>query len=302
MPQRLPPLTWLRAFEAAGRLESFRAAAEELHVTPSTISHHIGDLETQLQVPLFQRGGNGVRLTREGEAYLTRISRGFAVLTDAAQVLQAPAAVSRLSIGAFPFLVSEVLIPGLGELRARLGPVTVSVVSDTRLSTLTEADPQHRLDAVIRYGQGRFAGCVGSKLSDVSLVVVAAPDLAGSFDRAGASTPLDQAPRVGVAGPFDGWGVWARGAGVRLPAGGDELVFDSYLSAMRAVEQGLGLGLGIRPFIHPWLQTGRVVVVDPREVPAGQDSYLVTARYRGIRPQLQVLGEWLAERLAPLDR
>ena len=51
----LPPLSALRAFEAAARLESFSKAAEELNVTPAAVSHQIHALEEDLGVQLFRR-------------------------------------------------------------------------------------------------------------------------------------------------------------------------------------------------------------------------------------------------------
>ena len=51
----LPPLSALRAFEAAARLKSFSKAADELHVTPAAISHQIHALEADLGIRLFHR-------------------------------------------------------------------------------------------------------------------------------------------------------------------------------------------------------------------------------------------------------
>ena len=297
MSRRLPPLVWLRAFEAAGRLQSFRAAAEELHVTASAISHHIRSLEGQIGRPLFQRTGSGVRLTREGEAYLARLSAGFEQLAQAADVLEEPAAPRQLTLGAFPFLVSEVLMPGLVELRRRLPGVGISVVSDTHLDSLTHADPKRRVDAVIRYGTGRFPGCRARKLTDVSLVPVAAPALVPA-DEAEALRRVVGGPRVAVAGPFEGWAAGAAATGVGLSPDAEVLTFDSYLTAMRATEQGLGVGLGIRPFIDRWLADRRVRILVERSAPVGEGSYLVTARHAAPRAELDVLAAWLADRFA----
>ncbi|MEQ8484620.1 MAG: LysR substrate-binding domain-containing protein [Pseudomonadales bacterium] len=293
---RLPPLSWLRAFEAAGRLESFRAAADLLHVTPSSISHQVASLESHLGQPLFQRTGRGVRLTREGRAYLARISAGFDELAAAADVLRPATIRSRLTVGAFPFLASEVLVPNLASLRARLPGVTLTVISDTDLAKLTHADPEQRADAIIRYGNGRFPGCRASKLTDVMLVPVAAPALV----RAGAALveALARHPRIVVAGPYDGWTAWASGSGATLPPAPETLRFDSYLSAMRATEQGLGVGLGIRPFIDGWLTQRRLCALDTAGVPAGQASYLVTARHSERRDDLDTLRDWLLMRFA----
>ena len=63
----LPSLPAMRAFDAAARLGSFRAASEELRVSPTAISHHIRGLENQLGVKLFERSGRDAVLTEDGK-------------------------------------------------------------------------------------------------------------------------------------------------------------------------------------------------------------------------------------------
>ena len=63
MARRLPPLSTLRPFEAAARLERFTRAAEELHLTHGAVSHQVRALEEHLGVPLFARHGMRVALT-----------------------------------------------------------------------------------------------------------------------------------------------------------------------------------------------------------------------------------------------
>jgi len=295
MPQQLPPLVWLRAFDAAGRLQSFKAAARELHVTPSAVSHHVRSLENFLGRPLFQRSGNRVRLTTEGETYLHRVSAGFAELARAADVLSPYDRSRKLIIGAFPYLVSEVLLPQLAELRERLPGISLSIVSGTQLGLLTHIDPDQRVDALIRYGNGHFPSCTARKLTDVSLIPIAAP----GFVRQMSTTPefaIANGPRVAVEGPFDGWSAWAETAGITLDDMAEVLTVDSYLAAMRAVEQGLGAGLGIRPFIDGWLTDRRIEILLHADCALGEASYLVTAQHANARPELDVLHEWLLER------
>ena len=68
MKRRLPPFAAVRAFEAAARHESFKDAADELHVTQSAISHQVKGLEDFLGVALFHRNGHGVELTPNGHS------------------------------------------------------------------------------------------------------------------------------------------------------------------------------------------------------------------------------------------
>ena len=84
---KLPPLNPLRAFEAAGRLQSIRRAAEELSVTPGAVSRQVQSLESYLGVRLFRRDPRAIVLTAEGEQYLEAVSRHLDGIRDATQNL-----------------------------------------------------------------------------------------------------------------------------------------------------------------------------------------------------------------------
>jgi hypothetical protein len=77
MPRSLPPLTALRAFEAAARLSSFTSAARELHVTPAAVSHQIRGLEKYLGVTLFRRTTRRLLLTEQGQLAAEHFREGF---------------------------------------------------------------------------------------------------------------------------------------------------------------------------------------------------------------------------------
>lgn len=71
------PLTSLKVFEVAGRTCSFTAAAGELKLTASAVSHSIRKMEKMLDVRLFHRNTREMSLTREGEVLLRFIQKGF---------------------------------------------------------------------------------------------------------------------------------------------------------------------------------------------------------------------------------
>ena len=75
--QHTPSMHALRAFEAAARLGSFARAAEELHLTPSAISHQVRALEEHFGRAMFMRTSRTVILTPEGERLLAVLSPAF---------------------------------------------------------------------------------------------------------------------------------------------------------------------------------------------------------------------------------
>jgi LysR family glycine cleavage system transcriptional activator len=83
MAYNLPPLPWLRAFEAAARLGNFTRAAEELLITPAAVSYQVRQLEQQLGYPLFDRLHRELKLTRLGQTYLPSVEKAFSDLSIA---------------------------------------------------------------------------------------------------------------------------------------------------------------------------------------------------------------------------
>lgn len=71
--ERLPSLNAVRSFVAAARLQSFTAAAQELHVTQGAVSRMVQALEQELGLQLFNRNGRFIALTQAGQGYLSLI-------------------------------------------------------------------------------------------------------------------------------------------------------------------------------------------------------------------------------------
>ena len=69
MHRRLPPLNSLRAFEVVSRHQSFRAAAEELHVTAAAVSQQVKTLENHLGRKLLRRSSGGYSLTADARTH-----------------------------------------------------------------------------------------------------------------------------------------------------------------------------------------------------------------------------------------
>ena len=124
-----PHLNALRAFESAGRLKSFAAAAEELSVTPGAVSQHVKALEAWAEGDLFVRNAQGVFLTPLGEELLPGFTAAFDMLNTAVQELRTKSAPNRISIAALPSIAQLWLPRKLGELRRLAPEISVSVVA-----------------------------------------------------------------------------------------------------------------------------------------------------------------------------
>ncbi|SPF78971.1 Glycine cleavage system transcriptional activator [Aliiroseovarius pelagivivens] len=124
-----PHLNALRAFEAAARLGSFAAAAEELSVTPGAVTQHIKTLEAWAEAPLFVRNARGVALTPMAEALVPEFTRAFDQLGLAVHALRKQVAPNKIKLATLPSLAQYWLPARLGRLRRIAPDLQVSVIA-----------------------------------------------------------------------------------------------------------------------------------------------------------------------------
>lgn len=295
MSQTAPPLIWLRAFESAARLGSFKAAAAELNVSPSTISHQIRDLESTLSVLLFERQQRATVLTDEGRVFFQPISEGFTLIKSAKNLL-VDKRTNSFTIGAFPFMVSEILTPNLAEIVDVTGKSQIRFRTNTVTSTLLLASAADRTDALIRYGRNvdtPFRGFCTKKLFNVRL----APIQSVTDPKINSLQEIALRPKIKVTGPFDGWTRWASQLKTNLDSQEYAVETDSFHAAVRAVEQGLGISLGIFPYMNPLLREGRIRVLDSFSCDINESAYLVFAPHHKDNPTIEKLFNWLVDYL-----
>lgn len=112
------PLTALRAFESASRLLSFKAAAEELSVTPTAISHQVRALEDWLGVALFERLPRQVRLTEGGERLFRSLHGALLEVAQSVDTLRPQRSGSSLTLSTTAAFAALWLVPRLGRFGA----------------------------------------------------------------------------------------------------------------------------------------------------------------------------------------
>lgn len=293
MSDRLPPLAWARAFREAGRQASFRAAAEALHVSPSTISHEIRRLEEWAGTPLFDRSKRTLCLTSAGETLHRHIDAAFAELEAGFATLRRPTT-APLRLGVFPFVASEFLLPRLAELEQLASGITIELAATTHVSDLRVAGTQPQdgqVDAVIRYDASTPAGLARIALTPISLQPVVAP---GTGDRA-------PQQRIQIEGGFDAWSL-LEAAGADLPSLPLSATrFDSYLSGLKAIEQGYGMGVAVLPLSGEWLLEGRIAASYTAPVRIEPQYGLVYRPDSAHRETLERIGAWLQSEFAAVQ-
>ncbi|PWR23191.1 transcriptional regulator GcvA [Zavarzinia compransoris] len=286
MAYRLPPLNSLRLFEAAGRHLSFKAAAGELNVTPSAVSHGIQTLEDWLGVTLFARGHRSLILTGAGAYYLPRIRDILETLARATEGVPGRHPSGRLTVSTTPTFALRWLMPRLPGFNARHPEIEVTLDTAHRRMEF----PRDGIDVAIRLGDGQWPDLYATCLVVEDLVPVCAPALAAGIRSA---SDLAGQTLLHVVSIAEDWEAWARLAGV----GGLDLHrglrFDTIQMALEAAARGLGIAMGHLPLADEDLAGGRLVPVlgPPRRGRMGY--WLVAGRDSLSRPEVAAFRTWV---------
>ena len=285
MSRRLPFLNGIRAFEAAARTGGFAAAGAELHLSPAAVSRLVKLLEARIGGPLFERRPNRLALTEAGAAYrdgLTPILDDLARLTE--RVAAQAAGRRVLTIGVGPTFAIRWLIPRLADLRRQAPGLEVRITTGGAAAPFSEG-----WTCGIALGEGAWPGLTAMPLFEADLLPVAAPALAARLRRPG---NLGRETLLRVAHAPEDWPRWLAAAGVaRVDAEGP--VFDYYGQALQAAADGLGVAMGIRPYVDDDLAAGRLVAPFALAVPKGRRWYLVHAPHRAEEPGFVVFRDWI---------
>ncbi len=289
MTDRLPPLTALRAFDAAARHMSFAKAAEELNVTPAALSFQIKSLEEHLGHPVFRRLNRAVELTEAGRTLAPGTADGFAALQAAWQATRRLQDETSLTVTAGPALTAKWLAPRLYEF-ARANPGIDLKFSATLRNMDLELDD---VDVAIRFGYGPDEGLYSVPVRKEWLTPVMTPELAEQFPTPASlrDALLIHDDSISFLKPRCDWPAWFRAVGLDFtPTHGAH--FSNADHAIDAAVAGVGVVLGRRAMILKDLTEGRLVA--PFKVAletAGRFRFLCLQGAEK-RPQIAAFRDW----------
>ena len=288
--RRLLFLNGIKAFEAAARSGSFAAAGLELNVSAAAISRMVHLLEQRLGVALFERKANRLALTAAGRAYQSGLTPIFDALASLTAQVTAPASRRVLTIGVGPTFAMRWLIPRLADFRKEEPAIEV------RITTGGVAAPfGDDWSCGVTLGDGAWPGLVAEPLFAADLMPVCAPRLAAPLKRPG---DLRGPSLIRVAHSPDDWPSWLKAAGTtRITARGPE--FQYYGQALQAAADGLGVAMGIRPYIDDDLAAGRLVAPFALSVPKGMRWYLLYRGFQAEQRDFAAFRRWIMRAARP---
>lgn len=285
--RNLPFMNGVRAFEAAARHGSFARAAEELNVTAPAVSRMVKLLEERLGVALFHRHPNGLELTQAGQTY----SNGLGPILDSLAALTARVAETggarTLTVGVGPTFAIRWLIPRLADFRAQAPDVDVHITTGGVAAPYSE-----NWSCGIILGDGDWSGLIAEPLFAADLLPVCAPAIAARLLQ---PRDLTGESLIRVQHAPEDWPRWLAAIGMEFPStNGPE--FEFYGQALQAALDGVGVAMGIRPYVDDDLAAGRLVAPFGHSIPKGSQWYLVHHPSRLADPSFQVFHAWIIQR------
>ena len=284
----LPPLTWLRAFEAAARTLSFTHAASELHITQAAVSKHVKSLEQHLRRPLFIRRPRGLELTKSGAAYLPKVQDAMERLAMGTREVFGQRRTSVLTVRCAVSFAVNWLSPRLPDYLDRHPGKTVRLLS----SVWNDAFDIGDFDLDIQYGNGRWPGCNSHRLTWETITPLCSASLPA---RLAPNKPADlQHHRLlHVLGYQEGWGIWLKAADAQHVDAGSGLHLDTSLTALELAANGGGVALGRKSLAQHAIASGRLIAPFDLALPIDEAFYLVQPTGNSIHPDAPFFAEWL---------
>ena len=259
----LPPLARLRTFEAAARLQSFALAAQELHLTPSAISHQIRDLEKYFGRALFERSHRQVQTTREGQRLFESLDRLFGALEASCAEVQLPTQEQVLAVHCAPSLALKWLGPRLPGFMALHPTVNIRLTTGTERLDL---GAQREIDVTIGYGPPpHSAGLDVCALGDEHIAPLVAARLLQRDEPP--EQLLARWPLIDSQLSPVGWPQWFAFHALHMPAG-PRPSFDRAAMAIAAAVDGMGVALESTRLAAREIERGELVVLGAECWPA----------------------------------
>lgn len=291
MSFRLPPANTLRIFEAAARLESFKLAAQEIHVTPGAVSHGIRTLEHWVGTELFWRGPRGLTLTEAGVAYAEEVRHALSILSSATQNLLGGRQTGMLSISVPGPFANRWLIPRIARFTRRYPDIQVSI----QTANLTARSLPDRTDLAIRISQAPKPGEIWTELMHQALVPVCSPMLVKDAGHASAMDLIRRLPHIEVASEDEGWPAWFYAKGLEPVESDSAIAMDSVELALQAAMHGLGIAIGHHPLVDDCLAGGQLVAIAGPAVALANRHWLVGSSASHGKPEIKLFRTWILQ-------
>lgn len=286
----IPPLTALQAFETIARRKSFSLAAEELHLTPSAVSHQVAKLESLLNVRLFERSARGVELTPAGQQYLQRVASALGAINTATEDLR-HGVQDTLYVHSSPSIASLWLMPRIARF-TELHPHISLMLSASHVHSDFQLG---QMDIDIRYGLPNWPHLEVEAVFTEKIMPLASPEFIRQHTL---HEPADllRVPLIQSSVSVVQWPDWFGRFGNGLRPERMGLRFDRAMMSLDAAVQKLGVALESSSIGQSLIASGKLqpVFEEPMSVEV-QAHFMVYPARHASRPEVKNFVEWMRQ-------
>lgn len=282
----LPSLKMIGTFEAAGRLKSFKDAADELHVTPGAVSHQIRSLEQELEMKLFLRESRAVNLTPEGKDLFEVVSSSLNEIGQTVKKLRELNETQHISIGSTTAVLSLWLSQKIAQFWREYGHIQINQEVRDR--------PFRRplsLDMIVEYSTNPPEETSNILFED-TLLPLCSPEFEGK--NISRLEQLSKSYLIHLDAKDTNWTSWANWFET-LDYNGEISVrhrVNNYAIALQLAQDGMGVVLGWRHLVKPLIESGSLIPLTKYEIAAPGKFYLVQSKGNQ-KKYSKIFSEWL---------
>lgn len=291
--KRLPPFKSIEAFAVAARSRSFTDAAATLNLTVPAVSRRIQALELELGTQLFHRTHHELRLTEQGESYVSEIAPALDLIRDASERLRSKVHRHSVKVSLPPSFAASWLIPRLSRFQALHRGIEVELESSIGVVEFDRGGT----DLAIRIGGDDWPGLEAERLLDIEAYPVCSPDFLRDNPSLRGSGSVVKFPLLGSKTRPELWPDWLSAAGITEEPR-VRYMFDNFHMLYRAAADGLGLAIGLDIIVMPYLEEGQLVALSEHRLRLANGLYMVCRRGGGARRPVSAFRDWLVAEAA----
>ena len=294
--RRLPPLKALRAFEVAGRHQSLKKAADELHVTTGAISHQIKLLEDYFGQPLFKRVNRTVEVTDAGLDFLKTTQRVLSQLQTGTLRLEFFTKPGLVVLDTSPAFASKWLMKRLPEFRQLHPEIDAWIYTKYSQEPLEHAE----VDLAVWLGSGDWPGVECIKLFDDEVTPLYAPSLLEPGQTIETPADLCQFPLIHVEQMErrEDWQSWYGEVGIEDAECVAGYNFNDSSLALDYALSGQGVVLGSAFLARDLIASGQLIRPFEQSLPTELNYYLVYRADKMDNDKVKAMANWLLAKLS----
>ncbi|GAC1031570.1 LysR substrate-binding domain-containing protein [Pseudomonas sp. No.21] len=289
---RYPSMTAIRALDAIARLGSVSAAARELSLTRSAISHQVSSLEQSLGFALTERIGRGIGLTYQGERYAREVHKVLSTLQEAALGLDEQQVSGRLCVSCNPGFATYWLCHHIGAFLRQFPQVQLQVISPRAPDDTSNGNA----DLFIAYGIGDWPDQWVEQIVPLRFFPVCSPRLINAHGGLKSPQELGGFPLLHMTDHSD-WRVWLATAGASNIDAATGIVFSDAHCAQSACIAAQGMAIGDNLLSGDALARGLLVRPFEISIDSHRGYYLVADPLRAERPAVRAFSNWVKHQL-----